>query len=152
MGRGDAGTSGAGVQGQEINTEKRRADLNEDAAREQEMFWEETLEEALAGAVQNERNLKRPPPSHRSPLRPHQPEDAPNRNTNESNQPPPTIIPHTMRGPSLGTTSRFQDFMPTPRTDGGGARTWPLPHFKLPASTTMHQEWYSGSSNSSPNN
>ncbi|MED6162674.1 hypothetical protein PIB30_072790 [Stylosanthes scabra] len=47
MGRGDAGTSGARVQGQETNPEGRRADLDEDATREQEVFREETLEEAL---------------------------------------------------------------------------------------------------------
>ncbi|MED6218499.1 hypothetical protein PIB30_027155 [Stylosanthes scabra] len=142
MGRDNAGTSGAGVQGQDTNSEGRRPDLDEDAAREQEMFWEETLDDVVADAVDNEhqvrpprpkkktpkRNLKRPPPSQHSPLRPHQPQDAQ----------PLTVTPHTMRGASLGTTSRFQDFMPTPRTEGGSARTWPMQHFKLPTTTTFH--------------
>ncbi|MED6182937.1 hypothetical protein PIB30_033343 [Stylosanthes scabra] len=113
----DAGASGSGVQGQEANAERRRADLDEDAAREQEMFWEETLDEFVAGAADNQgvedtstplptapqpspvrpprpnkrtpkRNLKRPPPSHPSPLRPPQPVAASNRDTSGSNQPP----------------------------------------------------------------
>ncbi|MED6196371.1 hypothetical protein PIB30_046780 [Stylosanthes scabra] len=79
---------------------------------------------------------------HLYSIKPHQPEDAP----------PPTVTPHTMRGASLGTTSRFQDFMPILRTEGGSARTWLLPHFKLPAITTFHQRGSSGSSNSTPNN
>ncbi|KAL4364612.1 hypothetical protein AHAS_Ahas07G0023500 [Arachis hypogaea] len=58
-----------------------------------------------------------------------------------------------MQGASAGTTSRFAQFMPTPRSHL--TPTWPVPGYRPPKpSTTMQGTAYglsSGSSNSTPN-
>ncbi|MED6124297.1 hypothetical protein PIB30_057665 [Stylosanthes scabra] len=166
-----------GVQGQDAITEGRHADFDEQGASEQEMNWEETLEEAKIDAPNNggigntsapipdaplstpiipqtsrkkypRRNIKRPPPSNSPMLRPTaQTDHGPIR----PSTPPPTITQWTIRAASTGTTSRFQYFMPTPRAAGVDARRWPLPHFKPPASTNIYHGGSSGSNNSTPN-
>ncbi|MED6210315.1 hypothetical protein PIB30_062977 [Stylosanthes scabra] len=177
MASGGETTPAHGAQGQDASAEERHADFDEQGAQEQDMNWEETLDEAKTDAQHNgqycrelrillhlfqlhhyqlqldqrppkkkypRRNLKRPPPSNSFPLGPTAP------TTHAPIRPPlapPTVTPQTMRGASVGTTFRFQDFMPTPRAAGVDALRWPLSHFNPPASASRS----SGSSNSTPN-
>ncbi|MED6217079.1 hypothetical protein PIB30_014280 [Stylosanthes scabra] len=111
------------------------------------------------------RNFKRPPPSQPSSLRPVAPQPCPLRPQSttvrpQTMPPPPSFQPHpivsmhTMHGASAGTTSRFNQFMPTPgtRTRGSSTIRWSMPRFIPPARTNSSKDnnirGSSGSSNS----
>ncbi|KAL4394202.1 hypothetical protein AHAS_Ahas02G0128400 [Arachis hypogaea] len=106
---------------------------DEDDERLVEIYWEETLEDAEAKAALDAAADEFEP-------------------SNASVR-PPTVSPHTMQGASAGTTFRFAQFMPTPRSHL--TPTWPVPGFRPSRpSTTMQGTTYglsSGSSNSTPN-
>ncbi|MED6165312.1 hypothetical protein PIB30_098382 [Stylosanthes scabra] len=107
MANGGATTPTHGAQGQDTSADGRHANFDEQGAQEQDMNWKEALDEA-----ETDDNIMGPPLA------------------------PPTVTPQTMRGASAGTTSKFQDFMPTPRAARVDALRWPLPHFNPPASTS----------------
>ncbi|MED6152699.1 hypothetical protein PIB30_094573 [Stylosanthes scabra] len=202
MARGDTTTSqtqGVGLQNQGATT---TAEVDEEIAREQEMYWEETLQEVEAETSTNEmnmvnsvtptvipspvrlpsirppinpsipkksykkRNFNRPPPSQSYSMRPVAPQPSPLRPPSTTVSPPtmppppsfqprPTISMHTMQGASAGTTSRFNQHMPTPRAPRINTSKWPMPRFIPPArtnsSTDNNTGGSSGSSNSTPN-
>ncbi|MED6220450.1 hypothetical protein PIB30_044931 [Stylosanthes scabra] len=162
MARGN--TTASGTQGEGLgNQGAATAEMDEEIMREQEMYWEETLEEVEAETSAHEmnvvnsvtptlaptpvrpppirppinpsipkksykkRNFKRPPPLQPSSLRPVAPQPCPLRPQSttvrpQTMPPPPSFQPHpivsmhTMHGVSAGTTSRFNQFMPTPGT------------------------------------
>ncbi|RYQ95069.1 hypothetical protein Ahy_B08g090060 [Arachis hypogaea] len=153
-----AGSAG----GQSSNPHPAAEDDGDEAARLEEMFWEETLEAVEAAASQpphettsapqpipnpvrspstRPTTTKKPPRKKKNLRRPppttHQPQSAPVIPATTTPSPtasdvPPTVTPQTMQAASQGTTSRFMEFMPTPTVGGSSSTRWPQPAFRPP--------------------